>query len=326
MVHVSVIIPMYNVGEYISTTIDSLLQQSYKNFEIILVNDGSTDNTEEVCRKFVHENNNVFLYNKENGGLSDARNFGVTKSNYDWVLFIDGDDYIESYSIELLTELQKIYDADIVSGKLKSTCEVDLSIKSISQNVASNSALVNKFVALEEMYRNRRTTVSACGKLIKKSIVEKYPFTIGVLYEDLDVIAKYIYEASNIVISDELVYNYYQRPGSIVNSGFNPRQLDFYKAIDSNFQSIENFYEDNTHLRSLVITKCIDGSWKFVNTIDIDNVDPEVLSVILMRNRSYFWNYILHKNSIKYKVMLTIFNMSPKLYFNLRRIRKICWF
>ncbi|NQJ72108.1 glycosyltransferase family 2 protein [Streptococcus suis] len=322
MVHVSVIIPMYNVGEYISTTIDSLLQQSYKNFEIILVNDGSTDDTEEVCRKFVHENNNVFLYNKENGGLSDARNFGVTKSNYDWVLFIDGDDYIESYSIELLTELQKIYDADIVSGKLKSTCEVDLSIKSISQNVASNSALVNKFVALEEMYRNRRTTVSACGKLIKKSIVEKYPFTIGVLYEDLDVIAKYIYEASNIVISDELVYNYYQRPGSIVNSGFNPKQLDFYKAIDSNFQSIKNFYEDNSHLRSLIITKCIDGSWKFVNTIDIDSVDSEVLNVILRRNRSYFWNYILHKNSIKNKVMLTIFNISPKLYYSLRRIKK----
>ncbi|MGQ7499409.1 glycosyltransferase family 2 protein [Streptococcus suis] len=322
MVHVSVIIPMYNVGEYISTTIDSLLQQSYKNFEIILVNDGSTDDTEEVCRKFVHENNNVFLYNKENGGLSDARNFGVTKSNYDWILFIDGDDYIESYSIELLTELQKIYDADIVSGKLKSTCEVDLSIKSISQNVASNSALVNKFVALEEMYRNRRTTVSACGKLIKKSIVEKYPFTIGVLYEDLDVIAKYIYEASNIVISDELVYNYYQRPGSIVNSGFNPKQLDFYKAIDSNFQSIKNFYEDNSHLRSLIITKCIDGSWKFVNTIDIDSVDSEVLNVILRRNRSYFWNYILHKNSIKNKVMLTIFNISPKLYYSLRRIKK----
>lgn len=322
MIGISVIIPAYNVEEHISNTLTSLIHQTYHNFEIIIVNDGSTDNTEEVCGKFVRENKNVFLYSKENGGLSDARNFGVTKANFDWVLFIDGDDYIESYSIELLTKLQEFYDAEIVSGRLKPTYEVDLSIKSIPPNGETNSIIVNKFSALEEMYRNRRATVSVCGKLIKKSIVEKYPFTIGILYEDLDVIAKYVHEASKLVISDELVYNYYQRPGSIVNSGFNPKQLDFYKAIDSNFQSIKNFYKDNNHLRSLVITKCIDGSWKFVNTIDIDNVDHEVLSTILMRNRSYFWNYILHKNSIKHKVMLTIFNISPKLYYSLRRNKK----
>lgn len=322
MIKISIIVPVYNVENYISVTIESLLNQTYKNFEIILVDDGSTDNSSSICKEYASKFDHIHYYFKNNGGLSDARNFGVSKANNDWIVFLDGDDFLESYSIELFSLLNQKFGADLISAKLESTSSLETVQKSLSGNYLSSSTEVSKTSILEEMYRNRRATVSVCGKLIKKSIVEKYPFTIGILYEDLDVIAKYVHEASKLVISDELVYNYYQRPGSIVNSGFNPKQLDFYKAIDSNFQSIKNFYKDNNHLRSLVITKCIDGSWKFVNTIDINNVDAEVLSTILMRNRSYFWNYILHKNSIKHKVMLTIFNISPKLYYGLRRNKK----
>ena len=322
MIKISIIVPVYNVGNYISVTIESLLNQTYKNFEIILVDDGSTDNSSSICKEYASKFDHIHYYFKNNGGLSDARNFGVSKANNDWIVFLDGDDFLESYSIELFSLLNQKFGADLISAKLESTSSLETVQKSLSGNYLSSSTEVSKTSILEEMYRNRRATVSVCGKLIKKSIVEKYPFTIGILYEDLDVIAKYVHEASKLVICDELVYNYYQRPGSIVNSGFNPKQLDFYKAIDSNFQTIKNFYKGNNHLRSLVITKCVDGSWKFVNTIDIDNVDAEVLSTILMRNRSYFWNYILHKNSIKHKVMLTIFNISPKLYYGLRRNKK----
>ena len=104
---ISVIIPVYNVEEYLHYAIESLEKQTYKNFEVILVNDGSTDNSGELCDKYSEKYSNVKVFHKENGGLSDARNFGVKKAKGEFITFLDPDDYLEAYSLELLEVFKK---------------------------------------------------------------------------------------------------------------------------------------------------------------------------------------------------------------------------
>ena len=99
---ISVILPVYNVENYLQYAMDSLKKQTYKNFEIILVNDGSTDNSGKLCDKYSEKYSNVKVFHKENGGLSDARNFGVKKAKGEFITFLDPDDYLEVYSLELL--------------------------------------------------------------------------------------------------------------------------------------------------------------------------------------------------------------------------------
>ena len=118
---ISVIIPVYNVEEYLYYAIESLEKQTYKNFEIILVNDGSTDNSGKLCDEYSEKHSNVRVFHKENGGLSDARNFGVQKAKGEFITFLDPDDYLEAYSLELLAGIQEMYDCDIISTRVKPT-------------------------------------------------------------------------------------------------------------------------------------------------------------------------------------------------------------
>ena len=104
---ISVVVPVYNVEKYLHYAMESLLKQTYKNFEIILVNDGSTDNSGKLCDKYSEKYSNVKVFHKENGGLSDARNFGVKKAKGEFITFLDPDDYLEAYSLELLAGIQE---------------------------------------------------------------------------------------------------------------------------------------------------------------------------------------------------------------------------
>ncbi|WP_252989054.1 glycosyltransferase family 2 protein [Streptococcus pneumoniae] len=104
---ISVIVPVYNVADYLRFALDSLLEQTYKDFEVILVNDGSTDNSGEICDEYGKLYDNIHVFHKKNGGLSDARNFGLEKSRGEFITFLDSDDYFEPYALELLITIQK---------------------------------------------------------------------------------------------------------------------------------------------------------------------------------------------------------------------------
>ena len=104
---ISVIVPIYNVEAYLRYAMESLLNQTYKDFEVILVDDGSTDDSGKLCDQYASEYDWVSAYHKENGGLSDARNYGVAKAKGEWIVFLDPDDYFEPCALELLMELQK---------------------------------------------------------------------------------------------------------------------------------------------------------------------------------------------------------------------------
>ena len=316
---ISVIIPVYNVEDYLHYAIESLEKQTYKNFEIILVNDGSTDDSGKLCDEYSEKYSNLRVFHKENGGLSDARNFGVQKAKGEFITFLDPDDYLEAYSLELLAGIQEKHNCDIVSTRVKST-EVynDYSNHSLTEEDFKSVISMNGDVFLEEAFYDKVATVSACGKLYRRSILE-IPFPKGRIYEDLYIISEHVEKANKIVHTSIQIYNYYKRQGSIVNSKFTSKQYDFFDAINHNRDIIKNKYNDKKSLESAVNAKEVMGSFKIIGSAYKTSI-TDVYKIRKMIKRNY--TNILSNSKINFfvKMKYILFILSPNLFNVIKRL------
>ena len=320
---ISVIIPVYNVEDYLHYAIESLVKQTYENFEIILVNDGSTDKSGELCDSYAQSYANVSVYHKENVGLSDARNYGIKKAKGDFITFLDPDDYLEEYSLELLSGIQKKYDCDIVSTRVKPT-EIynNYSIYNLVKEDFENVLLMDKEVFLKEAFYDKIATVSACGKLYRKEVLE-IGFPKGKIYEDLYIISEYLYRVNRIADTNIQIYNYYKRPGSIVNSKFSEKQYDFFKAITYNRQVIKEKYNNMDKLVNAINAKEVKGSFRIINSA-YKSSNKDVYKIRKIIKKEYV-NIISNKRiGIFFKLKYTLFVLSPRLFNKLKyRVKKV---
>ena len=315
---ISVIIPVYNVEEYLHYAIESLEKQTYKNFEIILVNDGSTDDSGKLCDEYSEKYSNVRVFHKENCGLSDARNFGVQQAKGEFITFLDPDDYLEVYSLELLAGIQEMYDCDIVSTRVKATELYNVySNHYLTEENFKNVVIMDRDVFLEEAFYDKVATVSACGKLYRKSILE-IPFPIGRIYEDLYIISEHVGKANKIVHTPIQIYNYYKRQGSIVNSKFTSKQYDFFNAIAYNRQVIrEKFYNVDKLVTAINAKEGI-GSFKIIGSAYKTSIsDVYKIRKLIKENCS---NILGNKRiSFTFKMKYMLFILSPYLYNIIKR-------
>ena len=315
---ISVIIPVYNVEEYLHYAIESLEKQTYKNFEIILVNDGSTDDSGKLCDDYSEKYSNVRVFHKENGGLSDARNFGVQKAKGEFITFLDPDDYLEAYSLELLASVQKQHNCDIVSTRVKATELYNVySNHSLTEEDIKNVIVMDRDVFLEEAFYDKVATVSACGKLYRKSILE-IPFPKGRIYEDLYIISEHVEKANKIVHTPIQIYNYYKRQGSIVNSKFTSKQYDFFDAIAYNRQVIREKFNNVDKLVTAINAKKVIGSFKIIGSAYKTSIsDVYNIRKIIKENSSN----ILRNKRIRYtfKMKYMLFILSPYMFNIIKR-------
>lgn len=316
--NISVVIPVYNVEDYLHYAIESLVNQTHKNFEVLLINDGSTDNSGKLCNKYAQEYDWIRVFHKENGGLSDARNYGVLKATNEWIFFLDPDDYIEPFTFELLSLIQEKYQADLISTKVQTTNEYEKFSK--EQFNLESSQRVTKEEALELMLEDKVATVSACAKLYKKQILEMRPFPVGKIYEDFFVVAEHLRLAGQIVISPVVTYHYYRRLGSIVQSQFTDKRFDFFEAAENNRSIIKEHY-NSKELEELLNIKIVQGSF----SISSSAAESDVESLLSIRRKlsSFYWSvFSSPKASFKLKVQYTLFLLFPKQYFKLKNIIK----
>ena len=314
--NISVVIPVYNVADYLHYAIDSLVNQTHKNFEVLLINDGSTDNSGKLCDKYAQEYDWIRVFHKENGGLSDARNYGVLKATNEWIFFLDPDDYIEPFTFELLTLIRAKYQADLISTKVQTTNEYEKYFA--EQFNLESSQRVTKEEALELMLEDKVATVSACAKLYKKQILEMRPFPIGKIYEDFFVVAEHLRLAEQIVISPVVTYHYYRRPGSIVQSQFTEKRFDFFDAGENNRIQIKQFYDGNSVEKALNF-KIVQGSFHISEAAA--STDKKALKNIVKKVRSFYWSIIFDsKASSKLKLKYSLFLLFPSLYFKFKNI------
>ncbi len=226
---ISVIIPVYNVSDYLDRCLKSVVEQTYINLEIILVDDGSTDGGSEKCDCWAGIDSRIKVIHKSNGGLSDARNCGLNICNGEYVAFIDSDDCV------LIRYVENLYKAIEKSG-----CNLSISSYSIFFNEQDLGSMQNETNAVDDkeietvssseclkrMLYTRGTDVNAWGKLYKKSLFDGIRFPVGKLYEDIPVSYKIVDKCKNVAVIPNKDYLYFQRPDSIQNSKFKVAKLD----------------------------------------------------------------------------------------------------
>ena len=238
---ISIVIPCYNVEKYVEKCIKSIMNQTYSELEVIVIDDKSTDGTYDVLLKLKKEYNDRFilLQNEKNGGLAYTRNFGVKKATGKYIGFIDSDDYVAPDYYKVLAEKILNDKSDLVVN--------DIQLVDESGNNIGN---VVKSCILDEVSKvsiiDNGLAASACNKLLRKDLLLKYPFLEGKINEDVASIIPIIVHSDKISYTDKAVYNYVQRHNSIQNSKFSEKRFDMFDSIkvcldrisdDSNYET-----------------------------------------------------------------------------------------
>ena len=221
---ISVIVPVYNVRNYLEKCVKSITAQTEKNIQIILVDDGSTDGSSLICDELSKNDDRIEVFHKENGGLSSARNFGISKAKGEYVCFIDSDDIISPYFVEHLLFFIKKCDCDVAVGKYECFTEAE----PVFSNEDMGFELVEGKKAVDKLFGESCINATiACNKLYKKTLFDDLKFPEGLFNEDEAVAYRIFYKTKRVAFSNNIVYGYYVREGSITKSPFSKRNFDY---------------------------------------------------------------------------------------------------
>lgn len=245
---ISVIVPVYKVEPYLSRCIDSILAQTFADFELILVDDGSPDNCGKICDEYAQKDKRIQVIHKENGGLSSARNEGIdwsfANSNSQWLTFIDSDDWIHPQYLELLLSGATSTNTDICVCEYTETSEF-----SDFENL--NKVNAQKLSPEDFFVNHHVTAVIACGKLYKKSCFKNIRYPLGKIHEDEYTTYKILFEKNYISYLKVPLYFYYTNSDSIVRSEWSPKRLDAIQAFHEQIL----FFEKNKYTSAAKIVK-----------------------------------------------------------------------
>lgn len=319
---ISIIVPIYNVHKYLKKCVNSIINQTYTNLEIILVDDGSIDNCGIICDEYAKKDKRIKVIHKENGGLSDARNAGLEIANGKYVSFIDSDDYVSKNFIKKLYECCKKYNCDMAEANfIKIEKEIELEEKEkFESRVIDNKEMLERLYILQDGINIR--TVVVWNKLYKRKIVDKCKFPKGKIHEDEFFTYKVLYENNiKIAILDEILYYYRIRPGSITNQKFKISKLDAIEALEERIEYFKvkgekKLYELTLNAYQLLLLRLL-------NLLKNDKCkNREIKSDLIHKFRSNYKKIKKTKNiSNKEKVKYILAYISPNLYFFIKKIK-----
>ncbi len=314
---VSIILPVYNVGNYIENNIKSLINETYKDIEIIYVSDGSTDNSVDIIKKYMKSNKNIILYEKENGGVSSARNYGLSKATGEYIMFVDSDDVLDEDTIKKLVDTLTInnnpdiviFNYDIVSiGKREPSKIMD----GVSRFITPNEYMI--------------TTPCPWNKIYKREFLIKnnYHFPEGHIYEDMaatPTLAKY---KPKVYYLDEYLYDYIQSEDSLMRSHeYKKKYEDIFPAIDYMYNELKDteYKEELTYLIAYHMLYLANLNFykykKYEHMKEISKVThkyiPKWIINILVREKftkkQIFYMYLMYHNMYK---LLDIYHIFKK--------------
>lgn len=266
---ISVIIPVYNVEKYLEKCLNSVINQTYKNIEIILIDDGSTDKSGTICEKFSHMYNNITMYQTKNNGAAAARNLGIRKAKGDYICFVDSDDEIKERYIEYLYYLIKKYNTKmsissyiISSGKKN----YDIGKKNVEQKL-------DTVECLKRLMLSQGFSASLCAKMYEKKIFDTIIFPEGNVYEDDATTYKIIMNCCDIAYGNESNYIYFVRKNSVMTKKFSESRLILLKYAADMKKNINNIYPE---LKEYVEKKYIDYEFSIIRQMVNSNLNEEM--------------------------------------------------
>jgi len=268
---ISIIVPVYNVEAYLERCVESILKQTYTNLEILLVNDGSTDKSGELCDKLALRDHRIRVIHKENGGLSDARNRGIDEASSNLIGFIDSDDYIDEDMYETLYRQMVASKADL------SMCgHYDVYHQIPEKQVAEIKTWeLMPEEAIKMVMEAKILSVTAVNKLYKKALFEQLRFRIGKIAEDAFIMVDLIHKCSKIVATNEKKYYYVHRENSITTQKFSLKFLNVIEAYEQNAKIISENYPD---LYDVAIMRL---NWAYFYVLDRLLVDNDFKDKVL---------------------------------------------
>ncbi len=246
---ISVIVPVYNVENYLKRCLDSIINQTYQNIEIILIDDGSTDNSGNLCEDYKKIDNRIRVIHKTNGGLSDARNIGIESAKGKYITFVDSDDYIHDEFIHSMYCVLVDNDCQIVS------CGMKKFLKPIKRqkNYKTKFKVFNNIDAVEYSLYEKKIDNSVCNKLFNIDLFKKVKFPKGKYFEDLATTYKLFLKSTNIAYLDMNLYYYFQNPTSIIHTNNEKKIEDLYSVSQEMSRNLSQIYNLDKALNARLI-------------------------------------------------------------------------
>lgn len=250
---ISVIVPIYNVESYLDRCIRSIVNQTYKNLEIILIDDGSPDQCPDICDQWAQRDYRIKVIHKENGGLSDARNAGMKIMTGDYVSFIDSDDWISENMYEIMLYNMQTNNADICESGFKRTSEFN---KYEEQNSQGKCKAYAKEEALKALIQENIKPM-VWNKLYKRNLIEDNWFRVGKCNEDEFWIYKILDNSKKIIQIDDILYYYFFRENSIINETYALKRLDGLEARYERMKYLEKYPQVYRIAKQQLIFNCM---------------------------------------------------------------------
>lgn len=319
-IKISIIVPIYNVENYLDKCIKSIINQSFKNLEIILVDDGSPDNCPAICDEWAKKDNRIKVIHKENGGLSDARNAGLAVATGEYIAFVDSDDYIEADIYKKLLSVALNNKCDIVSCKLRMVYENDKNF--VTKDDSEDIIIYSTEDAMSALIDDKIRQV-VWNKLYKADIIKNIPFEVGKYHEDVFWSYKAIGAAKKVVSIDYVGYNYLQRAESIMGNAYSLKRLDAVEAKCLRQDYLREYFPDLSQkgLHNLIFTCIYHGqlSLKYLNKSEI----KESLKVLTKVKKQYINDICIKDLSTKQKIWIYLTKYSLFVACFLRNIFKV---
>lgn len=313
---ISVIVPVYNVENYLTYCVDSLLRQTYADFEILLIDDGSTDSSGRLCDVLQEKDRRIAVFHKQNGGLSDARNFGIEHAAGDFYCFIDSDDVLHPDFLTVLIEKQKKYNADIVSTKMmlfsdhKMLSDFDTRTYAQSEEVFYDTEILAEYF---DPQAQRHIHHGLCMKLYKKELFKDLRFTVGRLHEDLYITHCLLNISHCFVLVNLPYYYYFQKNSNSICKNYKSKNfIDECDAVSLMITAYEHNPEVYVHLKLFVAEQYLYLITRFYGYL---NKDKNLKS---KNNELKRWvrDYVKSEQnlSFKYKIKTYIKLSFPHIY------------
>lgn len=297
---VSVIVPVYNVENYVGKCLDSLIKQSLQEIEILVVDDGSTDQSYDVVKKYADQHKNITVLQKQNGGLSDARNYGLRYAKGEFIAFIDSDDYIDETTLEKFYNKAVQEDLDIV------VCDTIMQYEDHSYVLHSNlhytTDPVRAYIFAHPM---------ACTRFVRKTVMDQFDFEKGIFYEDLNVTPTYVTVSDKVGFLEEPLYYYVQRQASIMNQlKFSEKLLDIFRVLEhvkqvfQEKQLFEKYHDEIEYLYLIHLLRS--ATLRFLQYQDTEEVLKRIPLLIKKEFPNWKQNPYLKQSNIKFRLVCSL--------------------
>ena len=279
---VSVIIPVYNISEYVTKCLESVVLQSYENLEIIVVDDGSTDESGKICDKIALKDSRLKVYHRKNGGLSSARNFGISKAHGEYVALVDGDDFVKKDFVKAMVIAVEETGAEVV------VCGFD-------EFVTREKVLSGKEAAIKLLVEQENMEIVAWNKLYRRELFDGIEYPVGEKHEDNLTTYKILAKAEKVAYVSKSLYSYVKRPGSIMNEAKLVERLSArYKAAEEAVK----YFRNNKELRQAAEVAVLTSKYAFMDAAVKKEISQEYYALSLEWIKK-------HKNELKNNKFMT---------------------